>query len=152
MTNLVNPGSQNTCIFEKQAIPALCNIKKARLSAIFVFTLYPLKRPGFSMVHYSVNQAINDKKSFIKIQNSMFTKCDINNTYKSSGIHAHTSVTVSPVFQIRSKFHHWKWTTNFKGFILHVFSLDKLQWNEKSLFSRSIQMFILPQMSSTQII
>ena len=43
----------------------------------------------------------------------------------------------------RSKFHHWKWTTNFKGFILHVFSLDKLQWNEKSLFSRSIQMFIL---------
>ena len=43
----------------------------------------------------------------------------------------------------RSKFHHWKWTTNFKGFILHVFSLDKLQWNEKSLFSRPIQMFIL---------
>ena len=43
----------------------------------------------------------------------------------------------------RSKFHHWKWTTNFKGFILHVFSLDKLQWNEKSLFSRPIQMFVL---------
>ena len=33
------------------------------------------------MVHYSVNQAINDKKRVIKIQNSMFTKCDINNTY-----------------------------------------------------------------------
>ena len=30
------------------------------------------------MVHYSVNQAINDKKSVIKIQNSMFMKCDIN--------------------------------------------------------------------------
>ena len=43
----------------------------------------------------------------------------------------------------RSKFYHWKWTTNSKGFILHVFSLDKLQWNEKGLFSRSIQMFIL---------
>ena len=51
------------------------------------------------MVHYSVNQAINDKKSVIKIQNSMFTKCDINNTYmyKSSGIHVHTSGTVSPI-------------------------------------------------------
>ena len=33
------------------------------------------------MVHYSVNQAINDKKSVIIVQNSMFTKCDINNTY-----------------------------------------------------------------------
>ena len=30
------------------------------------------------MVHYSVNQAINDKKSVIKIQNSMFMKFDIN--------------------------------------------------------------------------
>ena len=51
------------------------------------------------MVHYSVNQAINDKKRVIKIQNSMFTKCDINNTYmhKSSGIHVHTSGTVSPI-------------------------------------------------------
>ena len=127
VTNLVNPGSQNTCIFEKQAIPALCNIKKARLSAIFVFTLYPLKRPGFSMVHYSVNQAINDKKSFIKIQDSMFTKCDINNTYKSSGIHVHTSGMVRYgiwykwylLFRLqsgRSKLHHWKWTTNFLGF------------------------------------
>ena len=49
------------------------------------------------MVHYSVHQAINDKKSVIKIQNSMFTKCAINNTYmyKSSGIHVHTSGTVS---------------------------------------------------------
>ena len=46
------------------------------------------------MVHYSVNQAINDKKSFIKIQNSMFTKRDINNIYKSFGIHVHTSGTV----------------------------------------------------------
>ena len=51
------------------------------------------------MVHFSVNQAINDKKSVIKIQNSMFTKCDINNTYmyKSSGIHVHTSGTLSPI-------------------------------------------------------
>ena len=44
------------------------------------------------MAHYSVNQAINDKKKrVVKIQNSMFTKCDINNTNKSSGIHVHTS-------------------------------------------------------------
>ena len=27
-------------------------------------------KPGFSMVYYGVNQAINDKKSVIKIQNS----------------------------------------------------------------------------------
>ena len=27
----------------------------------------------------------------------MFTKCDINNAYKSSGIHVHTSGTVSPI-------------------------------------------------------
>ena len=33
------------------------------------------------MVHYSVNQAKKSvKKSVIKIQNSMFTKRDINNT------------------------------------------------------------------------
>ena len=59
--------------------------------------VYPLKKTGFSMVHYGVNQAINDKKSVFKIKNSMFTKCDINNTYKSSGIHVHTSGTVSPI-------------------------------------------------------
>ena len=49
------------------------------------------------MVYYSVNQAINDKKSVTKIQNSMFTKCDINNTCKSSGIHVRTSGTVSAI-------------------------------------------------------
>ena len=45
------------------------------------------------MVYYSVNQAINDKKSVIEIQKAMSTKCDINNTYKSSGINVHTSVS-----------------------------------------------------------
>ena len=49
------------------------------------------------MVHYSVNQAINDKKGVIKKQNSMVTKCNINNTYKSSGIHVHISGIVSPI-------------------------------------------------------
>ena len=84
------------------------------------------------MVHYSVNQAINDKKGVIKIQNSMFTKCDINNTYmyKSSGIHVHTSGTVSPIqaairmFQISPL----KMNNKFQGF--HptcILSLDKLQ-------------------------
>ena len=70
--------------------------------------VYPLKKRGFSMVHHSANQAINDKKSVIKIQNYMFTKCDINNTYKSSRKHVHTSGTVSPIqAAIRTfKFHH----------------------------------------------
>ena len=66
--------------------PVICSVR-----------VYPLKKTGFSMVQYTVNQAICDKKSVIKIQNSMFTKCDINNTYKSSGIQAHTSGTVSPI-------------------------------------------------------
>ena len=80
--------------------------------------VYPLKKPGFSMVHYRVNQAINDKKRVIKIQNSMFTKCDINNAYKSSGIHVHTSGTVSPIqaairtFQITPL----KMNNKFQGF------------------------------------
>ena len=84
------------------------------------------------MVPYSVNQAINDKKSVIKIQNSMFMKCDINNTYmfKSSGIHVHTSGTVSPIkaairtFQISPL----KMNNKFQGY--HptcILSLDKLQ-------------------------
>ena len=72
------------------------------------------------MVYFSVNQAINDKKSVIKIQNSMFMKCDINNTYmyKSSGIHVHTSGTVSPIqaairtFQISPL----KMNNKFQGF------------------------------------
>ena len=72
------------------------------------------------MVHFSVNQAINDKKSVIKIQNSMFMKCAINNTYmyKSSGIHVHTSGTVSPIqaairtFQISPL----KMNNKFQGF------------------------------------
>ena len=70
------------------------------------------------MVHYSVNQAINDKKSVIKLQNSMFTKCDINNTYKSSGRNVHTSGTVSPIqaairmFQISP----WKMNNKFQAF------------------------------------
>ena len=34
--------------------------------------VYPLKKTGLSEVHCSVNQAINDKKSVIKIQNSKF--------------------------------------------------------------------------------
>ena len=68
------------------------------------------------------------------------------NTYKSCGIHVHTSGTVSPIqaairtFQISPL----KMNNKFQGF--HptcILSLDKLQWTEKSLLSRSIQMFIL---------
>ena len=70
------------------------------------------------MVHYSVNQVIIDKKSVTKIQNSMFTRYNINNTYKSSGIHLHTSGTVSPIqtairmFQIPPM----KMNNKFQGF------------------------------------
>ena len=53
-------------------------------------------------------------------------------------IHVHTSSTVSPFQAIMTL---QISPTNFKGSIL--FSLDKLQWNEKSSFSRPIQMFIL---------
>ena len=87
--------------------PVICSVR-----------VYPLKKTGFSMVQYSVNQAICDKKSVIKIQNSMFTKCDINNTYKSSGIQVHTSGTVSPIqaairtFQISPL----KMNNKFQGF------------------------------------
>ena len=48
----------------------------------------------------------------------MFTKRDINNTYKSSGIHVHTSGTVSPIqaairmFQISPL----KMNNKFQGF------------------------------------
>ena len=70
------------------------------------------------MVHYGVNQAINGKKSVLKIQNYVFTKCDSNNTYKSSGIHVHTSGTVSSIqaairtFQISPL----KMNNKFQGF------------------------------------
>ena len=38
------------------------------------------------MVYYSVNQAINAcQKSVIATQNSVFTKCDINNTIRVKG-------------------------------------------------------------------
>ena len=88
----------------------------------------------FSMVYYSVNKAINDKKSVIAIQNS-------------SGIHV--LYLLSRLQSWRTKFHHWKWTTNFKGSIL--LSLDKFQWNKKSSFSRPIQMFILANSKWTAV-
>ena len=96
--------------------PAICGIR-----------VHPLKKPGFSMLHYSVNQAIKYKKSVIKIQNSMVTKCKVNNTYKSYGIHMYMEVVLCLLFRLqsgRSKFHHWKWTSNFKGYILHVSGAD----------------------------
>ena len=48
----------------------------------------------------------------------MFTKCDINNTYKSSGIHVHTSGTVSPIqAAIRmSQISPLKMNNKFQGF------------------------------------
>ena len=74
------------------------------------------------------------KKSVIAIQNS-------------SGIHV--LYLLSRLQSWRTKFHHWKWTTNFKGSIL--LSLDKFQWNKKSSFSRPIQMFILANSKWTAV-
>ena len=94
--------------------------------------VYPLKKPGFSMVYYSVNQAINDKKSVIKIKNSVFTKCDINCTYKSSRIHVHTSGTVCPIqaairtFQISPL----KMNNKFQGFHPTCINLVWTSFNE----------------------
>ena len=84
------------------------------------------------MVHYSVNQAIMTKKVSLKRQNSMFTKHDINNTYKSSGMHVHTSGTVSPIqaairmFQIPPL----KMNNNFQGFHPTCMYLVWISFNE----------------------
>ena len=107
--------------------------------------VYPLKKPGFSMVHYSVNQAFVTKKVSLKYK--ILCLRSMTSTIHTSHLeYMYKQVVLYLLFRLQSgcsKFHHWKWTTNFKGFILHVFSLDRRQWNEKSLFSRSKQMFIL---------
>ena len=107
--------------------------------------VYPLKKSGFSMVHYSVNQAIMTKK--VSLIYKILCLRSVTSTIHTSHLeYMYIQVVLYLLFRLqlgRSKFHHWKWTTNFKGFILHVFSLDKLQWNEKSLFARSMQIFIL---------
>ena len=98
--------------------------------------VYPLKKPGFSMVHYilySVNQAINDKRSVIKIQNSMFTKCDINNTYVQVIWSTCTYITSGTVCSIQAAIRTFqisplKMNNKFQGF--HptcILRLDKLQ-------------------------
>ena len=88
--------------------PVICGIR-----------VYPLKEKN--RLKYGALQCKSgryDQKSVIKIQNSMFTKRDINNTYKSSGIHVHTSGTVSPIqaairtFQISPL----KMNNKFQGF------------------------------------
>ena len=113
-----------------------CNIhvKKARLSAVFVFILW--KKTGFSMVHYSVNQAIMTKKK-VSLKYKILCLWSMTSTIHTSHLeYMYIQVVLYLLFRLQSgcsKFHHWKWTTNFKGFILHVFSLDKLQWNEKKL-------------------
>ena len=73
------------------------------------------------MVYYSVNKAINDKK--VSLQ------------YKIHQEYMYIQVVLylfSRLQSWHSKFHYWKWTTNFKGSIL--FSLDKFQWNKKAHF------------------
>ena len=92
----------------------------------------------FSRVYYSVNKAINDKKV------SLQYKIHLEYMYIQVVLYL-----LSRLQSWRSKFHHWKWTTNFKGSIL--FSLDKFQWNKKSSFSRPIQMFILANSKWTAV-
>ena len=93
------------------------------------------KKTGFSMVHYSVNQAINDKNVSLKYK--ILCLRSVTSTIHTSNLeYMYIQVVLYLLFRLqsgRSKFHHSKWTTNFKGFILHVFSLDKLQWNEKKV-------------------
>ena len=67
--------------WERQRVSGLIKKKKKPQSAVCMVCV--LTWLHFSMVYDSVNQAINDKKSVIAIQNS-------------SGIHVHTSSTVSP--------------------------------------------------------
>ena len=69
------------------------------------------------MVQHSVNQAINDKKMSLKYKNPCLrSRCDIKNTYKSSGMCVRASV--SPIqaairtFQISPL----KMNNKFQGF------------------------------------
>ena len=112
---MLNPNYYSQGLFKK-------NLQSAQ-SAVCILTWL-----HFSMVYYSVNKAINDKKSIIAIQNS-------------SGIHVHTSSTVSPfqaaimTFQISPL----KMNNKFQGFHPVVWT----SFNEiKNPFSRPIQMFI----------
>ena len=107
--------------------PGICGIR-----------VYPLKKPGFSMVHYSVNQAFNDKK--VSLKYNILCLLSVTSTIHTSHLeYMYIQVVLYLLFRLPSgcsKLHHWKWTTNFKGFIQHVLSLDKLQWNEKKLISK----------------
>ena len=93
-----------------------CNIKIARLSAVFVFILW--KKPGLSMVHYSVNQAINHKKVSLKYK--ILCLQSVTSTMHTSHLeYMYIQVVLYLLFRLqsgRSKLHHWKWTTNFLGF------------------------------------
>ena len=115
--------------WERQRVSGLIKKKKKKKPQSAVCMVCVLTWLHFSMVYDSVNQAINDKK--VSLQ------------YKIHLEYMYIQLVLYLLSRLQSwcsKFHHWKWTTNFKGSIL--LSLDKLQWNEKSLFSRPIQMFI----------
>ena len=90
--------------WERQRVSGLIKKKKKKPQSA-VCMVCVLTWLHFSMVYDSVNQAINDKKSVIAIQNS-------------SGIHVHTSSTVSPfqaaimMFQISPL----KMDNKFQGF------------------------------------
>ena len=76
--------------------------------------VYPLKKQGFTMVHYvlySVNQAIITKEVSLKYKILCLRSVTSTiPTYKSSGVHVHTlQVVLYVLFRLqsgRSKFHH----------------------------------------------
>ena len=86
--SVLNPNYYSQGLFKK-------NLQSAQ-SAVCILTWL-----HFSMVYYSVNKAINHKKSIIAIQNS-------------SGIHVNTSSTVSPFQAAIMTFQIWPLKMNNK--------------------------------------
>ena len=80
--------------------PVICGIR-----------VYPLKEPGFSMVHYSVHQAIMTKKVSLKYKILCLRSVTstIHTCTSHSGINVRTEVELYLLFRLqsgRSKFHH----------------------------------------------
>ena len=113
--------------------PVICGIR-----------VYPLKKTGFSMVHYSVNQAIMTKKVSLKykilcLRSVTSTIQDIWNTctYKWYCISYSGCNQDVPNFTIENE----QQISRVSSYMYLVWiSFNKMK---KSLFSRSMQMFIL---------
>ena len=98
--------------------------------------VYPLKKNRLQYGALQCKSGHYDKKK-VSLKYKILCLWSMTSTIHASHLeYMYIQVVLYLLFRLQSgcsKFHHWKWTTNFKGFILHVFSLDKLQWNEKKL-------------------